>query len=124
MAYYNKSMNKSGYVKNLKSNSERTPKEWKELAKKAGIKSGEVRRAKKAMCEMLDYLFEKEVTNEQGEQITVREEITAALIKKAMQGDVRAFEIIRDTIGEKPTEQHNITTLPPPIIIDNIPQKG
>ena len=34
---------------------------------------------------------------------------TPSLIKKAMSGDVRAFEVIRDTIGEKPTDKIDAT---------------
>ena len=34
-----------------------------------------------------------------------QESITIALIEKAMQGDTKAFEVIRDTIGEKPTDK-------------------
>ena len=33
-----------------------------------------------------------------------QEKISIALIEKALTGDVRAFETIRDTIGEKPTQ--------------------
>lgn len=106
--------------KNLKLNSERTPQERKELAKKAGIKSGEARRAKKTMREMLDYLLYKEITNSKGEKVTTKEEAAAALIKKAIQGDVKAFEVIRDTIGEKPVEQHDIRQIVPPVIKDDI----
>ena len=41
--------------------------------------------------------------NETGE--TVQHAISVALIQKALQGDTKAFEIIRDTIGEKPAEK-------------------
>ena len=34
----------------------------------------------------------------------------AALIKKAANGDTKAFEVIRDTIGEKPTDKQEITS--------------
>lgn len=36
---------------------------------------------------------------------TYQEAITLALIKKALKGDPKAYELIRDTIGEKPTEK-------------------
>lgn len=32
------------------------------------------------------------------------EEIVASMIRKAQGGDVKAFEAVRDTIGEKPTD--------------------
>ena len=36
--------------------------------------------------------------------------ITVALIQKALKGDTKAFEIIRDTIGQKPIEQLDINS--------------
>lgn len=105
--------------KNLKPNSARTPAERKELARKAGKQSGVIRREKKTMREMLDYLLEKEITNNKGEKATTLEAMLTATIKKAIQGDIRAVEFIRDTTGQKPAEkqeiQHEL-----PIIIDNL----
>lgn len=103
---------------NLKSNSERTPKERQELARKAGKASGKARRAKKTMREMLDYLLEKEINNKQGEKVNTQEAITLALLKQALNGNVKAYEVIRDTIGEKPTEQHKVIINPVQIIDD------
>ena len=94
--------------------------ELKKRQSNGGKKSGEVRRAKKTMREMLDYLLDKEITNGKGEKVTTKEEAAAALIKKAIQGDVKAFEVIRDTIGEKPVEQHDIRQIVPPVIKDDI----
>ena len=39
-----------------------------------------------------------------GTDKTTQDAIIAGLVKKAAAGDTRAFEIIRDTIGEKPAE--------------------
>ena len=96
---------------NLKPNSERTPKERQELARKAGIKSGEARRAKKTMKDMLDYLLDKEIKNNQGKTATTLEAISVSIIKQAMSGNVRAFEIIRDTIGQNPTHKMDFQNL-------------
>lgn len=41
--------------------------------------------------------------------------ITHALINKAIKGDVSAYQTIRDTIGEKPTDKKEITSLIPEI---------
>ena len=92
---------------NLKSNSERTPKERKDLARKAGKKSGEARRAKKTMREMLEMLLEKQIENpdEKEKKQTTLEAISVSLIQKALQGNVKAFEVLRDTIGQKPVEK-------------------
>ena len=76
--------------------------------KKGGIKSGEVRRAKKTMKEMLDYLLAKEIENKKGEKATTQEAISVSLIKQALNGNVKAYEVIRDTIGQKPVERQEI----------------
>ena len=41
---------------------------------------------------------------------TTQDAIIAALVKKAAAGDTRAFEMIRDTIGEKPVQQVEVAT--------------
>ena len=86
-------------AKNLKANSERTPKERKELAQKAGKKSGEARREKKLLKEELMLLLAQGKTQER---------ISLALIEEAIKGNVKAFEVIRDTIGEKPVNKQEI----------------
>ena len=79
--------------------------------RKGGIASGEAKRKKKTMKEMLDYLLEKEIKNNQGETATTLEAISVSIIKQAMSGNVRAFEIIRDTIGQNPTQKLNLENL-------------
>ena len=65
-----------------------------ETARKAGVRSQEVQREYKTFREGAK------------EQLTpdVMAKITAAILEKAMAGDVRAYEVIRDTMGEKPKE--------------------
>ena len=91
---------------NLRPNSERTPSERRENAKKAGIKSGEKRRERKKFKELLEIALQlpNEETGEQNDFA-----IVAALVKKAANGDTKAFELIRDTIGEKPTDKQQLT---------------
>lgn len=78
----------------------------REDAQKIRSKGGYARAAKikerKTMKAMLEMLLEKEITNAKGEKATTQEAITVSLIKQALQGNVKAFEIIRDTMGEKP----------------------
>ena len=75
-----------------------------EEAKKGGIASGESRRRKKLLRECLDELLAKEYTSE-GKTLTGSEALAVTLMKKAMKGDVKAFEVLRDTAGEKPVEK-------------------
>lgn len=85
----------------------------KEEAKKRGSaggkKSVEVRRAKKTMKEMLDYLLEKELPNKKGEMVTYREAMLTAMVKKAIEGDVKASVFVRDTVGEAPVTKTEVT---------------
>ena len=100
---------------NLIPQSERTKEEQRAVAKMGGIASGKARREKKAMKDTLAMLLSmplnegstdrvEEIQNlasVKGKNITVQEAIMLAQIKKAMKGDTRAAEYIRDTSGNK-----------------------
>ena len=50
-----------------------------------------------------------------GEKITPGHVMAVVMMHKAMKGDAKAFEFIRDTIGEKPKdkgEQRNVNDVP------------
>ena len=54
---------------------------------------------------MLDILLQNERTDEKtGNKKQTQEWILIAQINKALKGDSRAFQNIRDTIGEKPVD--------------------
>ena len=89
-------------TKNLIPLTERTKNEQREIAKMGGIKSGEVRRQKKTLKELLEIALTLK-DDFSGEELKL--EMVKALINKAIRGDVRAFEVIRDTIGEKPSDK-------------------
>ena len=78
----------------------RTKSEARERGRKGGIKSGEVRRERKTLKEELIVLLQ---------QGNTQEKISLALLEKAMNGDTKAYEIIRDTIGEKPKENIDVS---------------
>ena len=80
---------------NLKPLNKRTKSEQREIAKKGGIKSGEIRRKRKTLREELIALLETEDYNKK---------ISLAMIKEAVSGNTKAFEVIRDSIGEKVKE--------------------
>ena len=81
---------------NLIPNSERTPSELREMARNGGLASGEARRKRKTLKEELLLMLSEGET---------QQSVTLALIEKAMSGDTKAFEVIRDTIGEKPADK-------------------
>lgn len=84
-------------------------------ATKGGIASGKSRREKKAMKETLAALLcmplkngkstpleeVKSIAALKGKNITVQEAIMLAQIQKAVKGDTRAAEFIRDSSGNK-----------------------
>ena len=81
---------------NLISLADRTTEEQREIARKGGLKSGEVRKARKTLKETLLLMLE---------QGNTQDNITLALLQKALNGDTKAYEVIRDTVGEKPTDK-------------------
>lgn len=76
----------------------RSKDEAKERGKKGGIASGEARRKKKTIRETLEMML----SGKMPDGATRQDAIVVALLEKALSGDVRAFEAIRDSIGEKP----------------------
>ena len=81
---------------NLVSLADRTTEERREIAIKGGIASGEARRARKTFRDELITLLENGNT---------QEKISVALIQQALDGNTKAFEVIRDTVGEKPVDK-------------------
>lgn len=81
----------------------------REIARRGGKASVAKRRAKKAMRDELIDLLMVETEGKDGKKHTTQEGISVALIRKAMNGDTKAYEIIRDTIGEKPVENVKVT---------------
>lgn len=73
--------------------------------RKGGIASGQAKRKKKLLKECIDELLEKEWENRNGEKMAGSEAISVALFKKALAGDMKAFEIVRDTAGQKPIDK-------------------
>lgn len=59
----------------------------------------------------------KSLAKLKGRNMSVKEAIGVVTIQKALKGDMKAIEMIRDTIGEKPTDKIDITDLTPTIIV-------
>lgn len=94
--------------------SERSKEEARELGKKGGIASGKTRKEKKLLKDELAIIMEN--VNKDGK--TYQELISTALVKEALKGNTKAYEIIRDTMGQKPIEVQQV--IEKPIIEDNI----
>lgn len=97
--------------------------EARKRGRAGGIASGKARREKKAMRETLDILLSmpmkdgaaadvesiRSFASIKGKNINVQEAILIAQVQKAMKGDTKAAEYVRDTIGQKPGESVEMT---------------
>lgn len=70
-----------------------------------GIASGQSRREKRDLRRALEMLLEKEYKDKAGNSLTGTEAISAKLFEQAMKGNIKAFETLRDTVGQKPVEK-------------------
>lgn len=91
---------------NLVSLADRTLEERQRIGALGGKKSGETKREKKLLRQCIEELMEREMgTGSDGKPISGAEAISTKLFKKALDGDVHAFEVLRDTAGQKPVEK-------------------
>ena len=90
---------------NLVSLADRTTEEQREIARKGGIASGKARKEKKLLKDELAIIMEN--VNKDGK--TYQELISTALVKEALKGNTKAYEIIRDTLGQKPREEISVS---------------
>lgn len=83
------------------------PEEAEAIRKKGREASAKIRAERKTLKEELKALLS--VADKNG--VTENTKISIALIKKAVGGDVKAFEVIRDTIGEKPVDRQEVASI-------------
>lgn len=93
----------------------RSKEEAKERGAKGGKASGEARRVKKTLRELVELfaaLGVSEETRKKMKELGIPEELmtrkmqpVVALFNKANKGDVSAFNAIRDIVGEKPVDR-------------------
>lgn len=74
--------------------------EAREIGKKGGIKSGEKRREQKKFREIFEMLLNKESRNDKGETATIKEVIAINTVAKAVKGDLKAVNLIKDFLEE------------------------
>lgn len=97
-------------------NASKTPEERKQAAAKAGRRSGEVKRQRKVLKELFESLLKTSITDEamkkelkdngfKDEEQNYNTLLGVSMLNEAMKGNTKAFELIRDTIGEKPKEE-------------------
>lgn len=103
-------------MQNLVPNSERTPEERRRNASKAGKASAEARRGKKNLQELLNVLLSAPATPEMVARAralgidakdagTLYDAMNVAIIEQALAGNGYAYQLIRDSAGDRPTEK-------------------
>lgn len=108
-----------------------TKEQLSEAGKKGGKASVEARRRRKELKETLEILLNmsldkrrKNVDIEKiqafadlkGKNVTVDEAMMIKLVQKALGGDLNSISMIRDTIGEKPSDRVEVKDVTPIII--------
>lgn len=106
-------------------NAKLTPAQRKDRAKKAGQASGEARRKKKTMRELMkatlmlalktdgkitDADLEKSLPELAGKNMSVMQALVLAQVKRGLEGDGYAFDRIMELIGEKVSKQEITVT--------------
>lgn len=110
-------------AENLIPNEKRTPSERRANARKAGIASGQARRQKRTLREQMETLLSLPVKDDSTkgfieslgidpETIDNATAIVLSMYQEALKGNTKAFELIRDTLGEKPSDKIQIEEAP------------
>jgi|LSQX01.1.fsa_nt_gb hypothetical protein len=106
---------------NLVSLAERTTEEQRLIASMGGKASGEARRKKKAMREILtailglrseltaDEISEYRAAGLDADEIDNQTKMLMKMFRQAMEGDIKAAEFVRDTAGEKPRDSMSMS---------------
>ena len=85
---------------------QRTPEEIRRITSKAGIASGESKRRTKTFKDIFEKLLKDEAID--GSNITNDELLALQMLKEANKGNTKAFEIVRDTIGQRPVDKQEV----------------
>lgn len=111
-----------------RANARRTPERRRTNAVLAGLASGRARRQRQSfkeiimtLCELplstenlIEMGYNQEFAEKLGGQVTNLMVATAALMQRAQDGDLQAYETMRDTAGEQPTQKSEVSNIGPP----------
>lgn len=92
------------------------PSEYKfthEDSVKGGKASVEKRRKRKAFAEAFETLLQREFSDRNGQRLQGVEAVAAKVFQAAMDGDMKAIQFLRDTVGEAPVQKVNVTEITP-----------
>ncbi len=90
----------------------RSENEAREKGRKGGVASGAARRRKKEFRDVFQALLDgKEIIGSDGKKLSGTEALAMKVFQLALKGDLRAFEIIRDTVGQKPIDKVEVSAI-------------
>ena len=95
-----------------------TESEQREISQKGGKASGEARQAKKSLREAMQVLMDADLTGKDGKTMTGTEAMAARAFQAALKGDWKAWELVRDTAGQKPVEKVVVADVEPSVIAE------
>lgn len=103
-------------TQNLKNLADRPEEERKAIASKGGYATAKVRAEKKNLRKALELLLESDIKLKSGGVASGAEAIAGKLFERALNGDIRAFEVIRTTVGQDPVQQIMVAEVDPQVI--------
>lgn len=83
-----------------------TKDEARERGRNGGIKSGEARRKKRDMKAELLLILDIPIKDKKGHKVPPRRAISLTLLKRALDGDLKAIKLILEIIGELPKDNN------------------
>ena len=92
-----------GYITPLQKGTQAT----REFASMGGKATQEINRRRRTFAESIDILLKSECDD--GE--TYQDKVIKAMVEKALSGCVGASEFLRDTVGEKPSDNLNLDVM-------------
>lgn len=87
----------------------RSVKEAREKGRKGGRASGAARRAKKTLTEELKALLQEDIITKKGEKMNTQKAISISLVNAALQGDVKAYNTIKEIVEPSKDKKADIT---------------
>ena len=88
---------------NLKPFTQMTESEQRRIASMGGKASGEARRRRKLMREVMQDCLDETITLKNGDEITARYALAKKHLQKGIAGDVKSAKLVVDWSGEAPT---------------------
>ena len=88
---------------NLKPFTKMTESEQRRIASMGGKASGEARRRRKLMREVMQDCLDETITLKNGDEITARYALAKKHLQKGIAGDAKSAKLVIDWSGEAPT---------------------